>query len=591
LDNKNNESKKINISILAQIFKLVKPYQLRFSILVSLTILASILGPLKPWVIQHTIDHPVKNGDFQGLVYYTIILFGLLFAQSIVQYYSTFMAGWIGQSVIRDLRIKLYKHLVHLRLKFFDQNPIGKLITRNISDIETLSDVFSEGIAAIAGDILQIIIIFSFMLFTNWKLTLVSLSMMPLLIIATNIFKDKVKASFTEVRTAVANLNTFVQEHISGMYVVQIFNSEEREYNKFQNINSQHKAANLKSVLYYSVYFPVAEIIGAMGTGLLIWYGCTHAIDNVYLLPSEVTLGTIISFVMYLAMFFRPIRMIADRFNTLQMGIISTTRVLDLLNNDEDIVKDGMIDKNEIKGNVRFENVFFAYNEKNYVLKNVSFNLEAGKTLAIVGATGAGKSSIINLLNRLYEINEGSISIDGININDFKLKFLRSNISVVLQDVFLFSDTIYNNITLYAPNISREKVMQTATMVGAHKFIEKLPGGLDYQVMERGSSLSVGQRQLIAFIRALVFDPKIIILDEATSSVDSESEEMIQNAIDKLMSNRTCIVIAHRLSTIQNADHIMVLDKGEIIEYGNHTSLLNAEGKYSELVKIQYVNN
>lgn len=591
MDNKNNESKKINISILAQIFKLVKPYQLRFSILVSLTILASILGPLKPWVIQHTIDHPVKNGDFQGLVYYTIILFGLLFAQSIVQYYSTFMAGWIGQSVIRDLRIKLYKHLVHLRLKFFDQNPIGKLITRNISDIETLSDVFSEGIAAIAGDILQIIIIFSFMLFTNWKLTLVSLSMMPLLIIATNIFKDKVKASFTEVRTAVANLNTFVQEHISGMYVVQIFNSEEREYNKFQNINSQHKAANLKSVLYYSVYFPVAEIIGAMGTGLLIWYGCTHAIDNVYLLPSEVTLGTIISFVMYLAMFFRPIRMIADRFNTLQMGIISTTRVLDLLNNDEDIVKDGMIDKNEIKGNVRFENVFFAYNEKNYVLKNVSFNLEAGKTLAIVGATGAGKSSIINLLNRLYEINEGSISIDGININDFKLKFLRSNISVVLQDVFLFSDTIYNNITLYAPNISREKVMQTATMVGAHKFIEKLPGGLDYQVMERGSSLSVGQRQLIAFIRALVFDPKIIILDEATSSVDSESEEMIQNAIDKLMSNRTCIVIAHRLSTIQNADHIMVLDKGEIIEYGNHTSLLNAEGKYSELVKIQYVNN
>lgn len=579
--------KLFDFQILRRLMQFAKPYKTSFYFLVFITIAASVLGPIKPWLIQYMIDVPVRQGNVELLTRTMFILLGLLLIQAVMQYYSTYLAGWLGQHIIKDIRVKLFKHLLNLRLKFFDKNAIGRLITRNVSDIETLADVFSEGLAAIAGDLLQIVIILSFMLYTNWQLTLVSLCMMPLMLIATYVFKEKIKASFNDVRTAVANLNTFVQEHISGMNIVQIFNSEEREYKKFVAINDQHKIANLKSVLYYSIYFPVAEIIAAMGTGLLIWYGCTQAIDNVNLLPSGVTVGTIISFVMYLSMFFRPIRMIADRFNTLQLGIVSTGRVLDLLDNNEDVMVDGNINK-EIKGQVKFDKVWFAYNEADYVLKDISFEVAEGQMLAIVGATGAGKSSIINLLSRFYEINKGSIKVDDIDVRDYQLSALRSGISVVLQDVFLFSDTIFNNITLYNPAITRTQVLEASEMVGARKFIERLPGGYDYNVMERGNTLSVGQRQLISFIRSIVYNPKIIVLDEATSSVDSETEALIQHAIEIMMKGRTSIVIAHRLSTIQKADKILVLDKGLIVEEGTHKELLEAGGHYADLVNIQF---
>jgi ATP-binding cassette subfamily B multidrug efflux pump len=551
----------------------------------------AFLGPVKPFLIQYTVDHDIQSGNLPGLHKMILILLVLLVSHAAVQYLQTYLAGWLGQNIIKDIRMKLFNHLLQLRLKFYDKTPIGRLITRNISDIETLSDVFSEGLAAIAGDLLQIIVILGLMLYTNWKLTLVSLSMFPLLIVCTYIFKEKIKVSFNEVRTAVAALNSFVQEHITGMAIVQIFNSEKNEYEKFQRINEEHKRANLKSVLYYAIYYPVAEIIGAAGTGLLIWYGSTQAIENVNLLPQHVTVGTIIAFVMYIAMFFRPIRMIADRFNTLQMGIVSSDRIIRLLDNQEDVSKDGMYVPQTIHGQVKFENVWFAYAEENYILKNVSFEVKEGETLALVGATGAGKSSVINLLTRFYEINKGRILIDGRDIRDYQLLFLRSKISVVLQDVFLFSGTIFNNITLNNPAITEQKVWEAAELVGARPFIEKLPGGLNYNVMERGNSLSVGQRQLISFIRSLVYDPRIIVLDEATSSVDTDTEELIQKAIEKLMKGRTCIIIAHRLSTIQKANKILVLDKGEIKEEGTHEELLKMKGYYAQLNKMQYKSN
>ncbi|MFC5193147.1 ABC transporter ATP-binding protein [Algoriphagus aquatilis] len=571
----------IDMKVLRQLYTFVKPYQAQFYFLVFLTIALAILAPTRPYYIQIAIDEYVAVGDVDGLLRIIYLLVGLMIVQSVAQWAHTYYSGWIGQVIIKDIRTRLYRHLLKLRLKFFDNTPIGRLVTRNVSDIETLADVFSEGLAAIIGDLLQIVTILGVMFYIDWKLTLVSLSTLPLMIISTYVFKEKIKVTFNDVRNAVSNLNSFLQEHITGMNIVQIFNREQREYEKFKEINKEHSAAHIRSVLYYSVYFPVAEIIQAIGIGLVVWYGA------VGVLGMDLQIGILISFIMYLQLFFRPIRMIADRFNTLQMGVVSSSRIFKLLASTEHIANEGSFKPEKIQGNIKLENVWFAYNDEEYVLKDISFEVKKGQTIALVGATGAGKSSIINLISRFYEINKGHIYVDGTDIREFELGALRKHIGVVLQDVFLFSNSIYHNITLGNPSISKEQVMEAAELVGARKFIEKLPGGLDYNVMERGATLSVGQRQLISFVRAMVYNPEILILDEATSSVDTETEELIQESIEKMMQGRTSIVIAHRLSTIQKADQILVLHKGEIVETGTHESLLEKGGYYTQLHQMQ----
>ena len=575
----------IDFKVVKRIMQFVRPYKGRFYLVIVLTFLVGVLTPLRPLLIQYTLDEHVQYGNYWAMVKIMILIVGLLVIQSVVQYAHTYISGRIAQFVIRDIRIQLYNHLINLRLRFFDKTPIGRLVTRTISDVETLADVFSEGLAAMASDLLQIVFILAFMFYIDWRLTLVSLSTIPLMLLATYVFKEKIKVAFNDVRNAVSNLNAFVQEHITGMNVVQIFGSEEKEFKKFNDINKDHRDANLRSVLYYSIYFPVAEIIAAMGTGLLVWYGAKGVINQEV---TQITVGKLVSFIMFIQLFFRPIRMIADRYNTLQMGIVGSSRIINLLDDKTDVMTNGTLAPENIKGEVKFDHVWFAYNEADYVLRDVTLDIRPGETIALVGATGAGKSSIINLLNRFYEINRGSILIDGFDIKDFEFSALRKNIGVVLQDVFLFSDSIRNNITLGNEEVTDEMILHAADLVGARKFIDRLPDGLGYNVMERGATLSVGQRQLLSFIRAMVYNPKILVLDEATSSVDTETEAMIQNAIGKMMSGRTSIVIAHRLSTIQKADKIILLDKGEIKEIGRHEQLLESNGLYAQLYKMQY---
>jgi ATP-binding cassette subfamily B protein len=572
-----------DIQILKRIYNFLSPYRLRFWSLVFIIMVSACVVPLNPLLIRHTIDNYIAVGNYPMLAKMLLLMIGILLLQGFLQFVSAYMAGWLGQTVIRDIRVTLYQKILSLRLKFFDDTPIGRLVTRTVSDIETLNDVFSEGLAAIAGDILQLVLITAVMFWTDWRLTLICLCTVPFMLVSTYLFKEYIKKSFNDVRTAVANLNSFVQEHITGMNIVQIFNAEKLEYSKFLKINEVHRDAHIRSIWAYSVYFPVVDVILAAGTGLIVWFGSKQ------ILTHDMTLGTLTAFIMFMNLFFRPIRFLADRFNTLQMGIVSTERIIKLLDSDEYAVNNGTYKAENLKGNVRFENVWFAYNDEEYVLKNISFEVKQGETIALVGATGAGKSSTINLLSRFYEINKGKIFIDDVDLQDYELNSLRSKIGVVLQDVFLFSDTIENNITLGDKRISREKIVEAAKLVGANDFIERLPDGYDYNVMERGATLSVGQRQLISFVRALVHDPKVIVLDEATSSVDTETEEMIQNAISKLMKGRTAIVIAHRLSTIQNAHKILVLDKGEIKEEGTHDELLEKDGWYASLHKMQFV--
>jgi len=570
-----------DIEVTSKLARYIKPYRGLFILEILLTIVVAALATVKPYIVQYTIDHQIAAGDVMGLYYMIALLLAVLVVHTLISYANTYLADWLGQSIIRDIRIKLYAHLMRFRLSFFDKTPIGRLVTRNISDIETLSNFTSEGLAGILGDVLQLAFILTFMLYMNWKLTLISLSVLPILLISTYVFKESIKHSFNLVRTAVSNLNTFVQEHITGMAVVQIFNSEEREYKKFEAINKEHRDANLKSVLYYSIYFPIAEIIGASGIGLLVWMGSKEV------LAGYTTAGTLISFIMYISMFFRPIRMIADRFNTLQLAVISADRIFKLLEDNEEIADNGTVQKS-IAGEVTFDHVSFGYDDEHLVLKDISFTVKEGQTFALVGPTGAGKSSVINLISRLYDIQKGAILIDGVNVRDYELSNLRSQIGTVLQDVFLFSDSIRNNITLHNPAISDEQIWQAAELVGAAPFIRQLHGQLDYLVMERGGTLSVGQRQLISFIRTLVYDPKIIILDEATSSIDGETEELIQEAILKLMKGRTAIVIAHRLSTVQHADNILVIEKGEIKERGSHKELIKLGGIYSQMATVQF---
>jgi ATP-binding cassette subfamily B protein len=573
---------KADISILTRVLKYVRPYKRTFVITGLLTLMLAALSPLRPMLIQYAFDNYIVTPDPYGLLIITLITIGVLLVEALTYYFYTYSSNWLGQTVISDLRQELYAHINSLRLRYFDRTPIGTLVTRVISDIETIADIFANGILVIFSDLLKVVAVVGVMLYIDWRLALISLSTIPVLMVATWMFKNGTRDSFQDVRTQVARLNAFLQEHITGMHLVQVFNREKREMEQFKEINALHRDANIRSVWYFSIFLPVVEILSAISIGLVVWWGA-HQV-----LASEVTVGHLVAFILYIHILFRPIRELADKFNTLQMGMVSSERVFKVLDTEEFVADTGTIVPTELKGDICFDSVWFAYNGDDHVLKDISFRVKAGETVAFVGATGSGKTSIINLLGRFYEFNRGSITIDGTDIRQFKQEPLRQRMAVVMQDVFLFSDTIHNNITLRNPAISRETVVQAAKDFGIDEFISRLPGGYDYNVMERGAMLSVGQRQLISFVRAYVHNPSILILDEATSSIDTESEAIIQKALDKLTEGRTAIVIAHRLATVQKADRIIVLRQGSILETGSHDELLRNDGHYRTLFELQY---
>ncbi len=580
-----NNSNKIDLSLLWRVIKLASPYRLVFIMAAVLALVLAPLSVVRPQLIKIMVDDYIVSKDIDGLVYIALIALGVLVIEGVVRYSFIYSTSWLGQSVIRDLRVRVFQKIMSLRLSYFDKTAIGTSTTRTINDIETVNSIFSRGVITIVADILAVFWVLGMMLYTSWQLTLVCLTVLPLMVYASYVFKEKVKASYQIVRTQISKMNAFLQERITGMRVVQIFNVEEQEAQKFRTINREYTQANQDSILYYAVFFPVVEIISAAALGLMIWYGA-----NDILKAGGVTPGDMVAFPIYLDMLFRPIRMLADKFNTLQMGLIAADRVFNVLDKDEYIENTGQLTAKKFEGKVAFEDVGFSYDEETYVLNGLTFDIDPGKTLAIIGSTGSGKSTIINILNRFYDIQKGTIKVDGKNIRDYELSSYRKRIAVVLQDVFLFSGTVFENITLRNETITQNEVMEASRMIGAHEFIEKLPGGYNYQVMERGATLSMGQRQLISFVRALVFNPDILILDEATSSIDPESESIIQHAIEKLIEKRTSIIIAHRLSTIRNADNIMVLEKGKIVEYGPHDELIQSEnGRYRELYEMQFL--
>ncbi|HEX7846740.1 MAG TPA: ABC transporter ATP-binding protein [Chitinophagaceae bacterium] len=588
-----SESKKqfFDFALLRRVFSYAAPYKKKFYLSVALAILLAVITPIRPLLIQLTVNDYIggdKNSTFFGgrldiagmVILITIIQVGIILFETGMRFLFSFTTAWLGQSVVRDLRVTVYNKILGLNLSQFDKTPIGTLTTRTINDIESINDIFSDGLVPIIADLLSIICVLVFMFVSDWQLTLIALIPFPIIIIATYYFKESINQSFFKVRNAVAALNAFVQEHLTGMAVVQAFSSEEREFQKFKKINKEHRNANIKAIFAYSIFFPIVEIVLALSIGLIVWYGSGQKAEA----------GTIISFILCLNLLFRPLRVIADKFNVLQMGIIASERVFKVLDN-EDFIAESHKEAYKpaaVKGKIEFEKAWFAYSNEHYVLKDINFTVNPGETIAIVGHTGSGKTTIISLLNRLYHIQKGAIRIDDINIEQFDLDTLRKNVGVVLQDVFLFSGSVVDNITLRNPEITREKVIEAAKLIDMHDFIMQLPGGYDYNVMERGATLSLGQRQLLSFIRALLYNPSILILDEATSSVDTESEMLIQHAIDTLIMGRTSIVIAHRLSTIRKANKIIVLDKGEIKEMGTHEELLRNGGSYAQLYEMQF---
>ena len=575
--------KAFDIKIFSRLMSFAKNYKLRFSVAVLSTITLALVSAINPYIVGETINDFVEHQNLEKLVYYISILSAIVFAEVILQFLFIYYANWVGQHIIRDIRAKVFRHIQGFKMSYFDTTSVGKLVTRVVSDIETIANFFTQGVFMIVSDILKMFVVIVVMFVMNWRLALVALSVLPILVYATKIFQVAIKATFQDVRNEVANLNGFVQERVTGMRILQLFTRENIEYQNFKEINNKHKKAHIKTVWYYSIFFPIAEIVSSIAIGLIVWYGGQQILEGF------TSLGAVIAFIKMSQMLFRPLRQIADKFNQLQMGIVAGERVFKVIDTESFIRKEGSLDASNIQGNIEFNHVRFSYIKNEEVLKGISFQVQKGQTVAIVGATGAGKSTIINLINRFYEIDNGVISVDNISVKEYELASLRNQIAIVLQDVFLFSDSIYNNITLKNSQITLEEVEEAAKKIGIHHFIMTLPGGYHYNVKERGVMLSSGQRQLIAFLRAYVSKPRILILDEATSSVDSHAEKLIQFATDTITRGRTSIVIAHRLATIKKADKIIVMNKGVIVEEGTHKELLKKkDGYYKNLFDKQF---
>ena len=586
--NKNMKATAFDTTVFKRILEYAKPYKMRFNGVILFAIFLSIFAALRPYLLKLTVDDYIKTNDKNGLLWYVTLMGIVLILEVVSNFFFVYWANWLGQDIVKDVRVKLFKHMLSFRMKYYDNAPVGQLITRSVSDMESIAKIFSQGLFMIGSDLLKMVVILGFMLSENWRLTCIVFVAMPILVYITRIFQRKMQVSFEEVRNQIANLNTFVQERVTGMKIVQLFNREDIEFDKFQEINAKHNKAWIKTILYNSIFFPIADIISSLTLGFIVLYGGFRILGG----DTSTSFGDIFSYTMFIGMLFNPLRQIADKFNEMQMGMIAANRVFDILDTKEHIQDIGTIEAPIFEGVIEFKDVRFSYIENEEVIKGINLKVKSGQTIAIVGATGAGKSTIINLLNRFYEINSGTIFVDNQNIRDYTLDSLRKQIAVVLQDVFLFADTILNNITLNNPDISREQVLAAAKKIGVHDFIMSLPENYDYNVKERGVMLSSGQRQLIAFLRAYVSNPSILILDEATSSIDMYSEELIQRATETITTGRTSIIIAHRLATIINADKIVVMDKGIIVEQGTHQELLSQKtGFYKNLYDSQFILN
>jgi len=583
--NKKVTGKAFDVAIFKRLMGFAKNYKWQFFVGTSSAILLSLVSVVKPILLQEIVNNYFESKNREGLFYFSMLICVFLIVEVFLQFIFIYRVNWLGQNIIKDIRVQLQGHMLKFKMAYFDNSSVGKLVTRLVSDTETIAQFFGQGLFMIISDLLKMLVVALVMLLMNWRMALIAFIVLPILIYATKLFQIAIKSSFQEVRIQVANLNGFVQERITGMNIVQLFNREEVEYNNFVEINDKHKSAHIRTVWYYSIFFPIAEILSSIAVGLLVWYGGLDVVSS-----GTTNAGQIIAFIMMSQMLFRPLRQIADKFNTLQMGMVAGDRVFEILDTHSQIATNGVMKATHFKGDIKFKNVHFSYIDGEPVLKGVSFNVKAGETVAIVGATGAGKSTIINLVNRFYEINKGEICIDNHNIEQYTIPSLRKEIAVVLQDVFLFSDSIFNNIVLSNDHISLESVKEAAVEIGIHEFIMSLPNNYYYNVKERGSMLSSGQRQLIAFLRAYVSRPSVLILDEATSSIDSYSEKLIQEATDKITQHQTSIIIAHRLTTIKKADKIIVMDKGEIVEQGSHLELLNKQGYYKNLYDMQFAN-